>query len=134
MPENKWTPDALAETLSREPGSLESRAVARMILAGPGRAPSFIVTFVDSGPRNEQGGMFAGPVTLESQIATVNGKTLTRSEGETSEAFERRACLELPALAPGFVVMFADANDDVSAAEDYTGATGTGKAGPKIST
>lgn len=110
MVENKLKEDILAETLSRELGSPESRAAARM-LAGSERPPILIVEYVSArGPRDEDG-CPTGPVTCDSRTAEVNGKILTRAENESDAEFRERCISEVPARKWGHITMRGDAGD-----------------------
>ena len=108
MLEKKQKEDVLAETLSREPGSPESRAAARM-LAGSERPPILITEYVSAkGPLDENGAP-TGPPTCESRTAEVNGKILTRAENESDAEFRERCIAQVPALRWGFITMKGDA-------------------------
>jgi hypothetical protein len=110
MVEKKTKDDVLAETLSRELGSPESRAAARM-LACSARPPIIITEYVSAvGPPDEDG-CPTGPVTCDSRTAEVNGKILVRGETESDADFRERCIAEVPAMKWGFVTMRGDARD-----------------------
>jgi hypothetical protein len=115
MDEKKSKQDALAGTLSRQPGSPESRAAARMILGDPERAPTVISRYVRVGARDEDGCPIGPPVLCDSATAAVspcNGETtiFVRESGESLEDFEKRCCDSLPVRTGGVVTMRGDAN------------------------
>jgi hypothetical protein len=107
MLEKKKKEDLLAETLSRQPGSPESRAAARM-LTGPEGPPIIVTEYVSPGPRDEQGRMI-GPPTCNSKTAEVNGKVLIRGGTETDANFRRRCIAAVPARKWSFITLRGDA-------------------------
>lgn len=116
MDENKTRQDALSDTLSREPGSPESRAAARRILEDPHRMPIIVRQYVRTVARDEKDCPTAIEV-CDSQTASVaptNGEEtiFVREPGESLEQFERRCCDSLPVRTGGHVGMNGDAYQD----------------------
>ena len=114
MDEKKEKQDGLAGTLSREPGSPESRAAARRILQDPERPPTIVSQYVRVGARDETGCPIGTPVLCDSRTAEVtmcNGepRVFVRNEGESLEDFGRRCCDSLPVKTGGVITMNGDA-------------------------
>jgi hypothetical protein len=114
--EKKSKQDALAGTLSRQPGSPESRAAARRILQDPERAPTIVSRYVRVGARDEDDCPIGPPVVCDSATASVtpcNGATtiLVRESGESLEDFEKRCCDSLPVRKGGVITMHGDARE-----------------------
>jgi hypothetical protein len=111
--EKKARNDALAGTLSRQPGRAESRAAARRILQDPERAPIIVGQYVRLGARDEDGCPIGPPIVCDSATSSVtscNGETriFVRAEGESLKDFERRCCNSLPVKTGGVITMNGD--------------------------
>jgi hypothetical protein len=108
MSEKKRDEDLLRETVSKDIGSLESRAAAKMLLS---QKPVVITEYV-TGTRNEFGGL-SDPrcVSKTAKVRTADGteKIMTRNDGETDAQFRQRCIAETPAMQWGFVTMMGDA-------------------------
>jgi hypothetical protein len=110
MVEKKSDEDLLRETVSRDIGSLESRAAAKMLTS---QTPVFITEYV-TGTRREDGGL-RDPrcISKTAKVRTADGseKIMTRNDGETDAEFRERVILETPATQWGFVTMNGDADE-----------------------
>jgi hypothetical protein len=110
MLKKKSDEDLLRETVSRDIGSLESRAAAKMLEQ---TMPVFITEYV-TGTRREDGGL-RDPrcISKTAKVRTADGtyKLMTRNDGETDAEFRERAIQETPALGFGFVTMCGDADE-----------------------
>ncbi len=106
--------DVLAGSLSREPGSPESRAAARRIIEDPQRMPVVVSQYVRVGAHDEDRCPVGPPVVCDSATASVtpcNGETiiLVRDGAESLADFEKRCCDSLPVRTGGVVTMNGDA-------------------------
>lgn len=92
-----------------EPGSIESRAAARAVLADPARPPIIVTEYsepvLDAEGRHIYGGRVCDSKTAVISSGSMDDKILERQEGESLDAFRQRACLEVPALQGGQVRM-----------------------------
>jgi hypothetical protein len=109
--EKKSDDDLLRETVSRDVGSLESRAAAKMLIR---QIPVVITEHMKKTSPHD--GPPTGPPTCNSRTAkvrTADGtyKILTRNDGETDAQFRERCIAETPAMQWGFVTMHGDAEE-----------------------
>ena len=125
MPENKTPLDNLVHTLSRDPGSPESRAAARKLLA---ERPVLITEYTEPTFDAEGHHIYGGRV-CDSRTALVNGKPLDRLENESLAEFKERAVNAVPAMHVGVVEMLPDGEpDDGNRQCKISGSLGEGSA------
>jgi hypothetical protein len=109
--EKKSDDDLLRETVSRDVGSLESRAAAKMLIR---QIPVVITEHMKKTSPHD--GPPTGPPTCNprtAKVRTADGtyKILTRNDGETDAQFRERCIAETPAMQWGFVTMHGDAEE-----------------------